>query len=85
MWSVKKKTQTNKNKTNLKIEKTSTVKWNLDGSQAVTLISEKQTNSIFKFIGFVLYSVSAELHDGEDKFWVFFIRSQYYKLSPDVL
>lgn len=42
------------------------MKWKLDESQA-TLIPEKQTNSIFKFTGFVLWSMSAELHDGEDK------------------
>jgi len=43
------------------------VKWNLDGSQAVTLIPQKQANLIFRFIGFVLQSMSAELHDGEDE------------------
>lgn len=52
------------------------MKWNLDESQ-VTLIPEKQTNSIFKFTGFVLWSMSAELHDGEDK--------SFFSYSPGLI
>lgn len=54
-------------KTKIKIKNTSAVRWNLDGRQQLTLIPEKQINSIFKFIEFVLWRVSAEPHGGKDK------------------